>query len=196
MQTSSRLTASSSLRAVSMGRSPGRRPSPSDASASEWKGAPPLPNHPRPTWAVGSPPRRAGPIRWTRSVRLTGRDAASATRGSHPPGGERSRVASGIPGRAPRGARAAPPGTGQGRGPVATVALRIPPGPARPPCRLGGVGRAGPGSRRRARPERSCVRRMPWRAGAGRAGGCAPAGLARARLTPTADAGSGGANPR
>ena len=43
------------LRAVSSGRSPGRRPPPSMRGASTWKGAPPLPNLPKPTWAVGLP---------------------------------------------------------------------------------------------------------------------------------------------
>ena len=42
------------LRAGSSGQSPGRRPPPSMRGASTWKGAPPLPNHPRPTSAVGS----------------------------------------------------------------------------------------------------------------------------------------------
>ena len=37
------------------GKAPRRRPPPSMRSASTWKGAPPLPNHPRPTSAVGSP---------------------------------------------------------------------------------------------------------------------------------------------
>jgi hypothetical protein len=42
------------LRAVSLGRSPGRRPPPSMPEASTWKSASPLPNLPRPTSAVGS----------------------------------------------------------------------------------------------------------------------------------------------
>jgi hypothetical protein len=44
------------LRAISLGQRPGRWPSPSMRSASTWKGAPPLPNHPRPTADVGSRP--------------------------------------------------------------------------------------------------------------------------------------------
>jgi len=44
------------LRAISLGQSPGRWPSPSLRAAATWKGAPPLPNHPRPTLAVGSHP--------------------------------------------------------------------------------------------------------------------------------------------
>jgi len=42
------------LRAISLGQRPGRWPSPSMRSASTWKGAPPLPNHPRPTRTVGT----------------------------------------------------------------------------------------------------------------------------------------------
>jgi hypothetical protein len=44
------------LRAISLGQSPGRWPSPSLRAAATWKGAPPLPNHPSPTLAVGSRP--------------------------------------------------------------------------------------------------------------------------------------------
>ena len=44
------------LRAISLGQSPGRWPSPSLRAASTWKGAQPLPNHPSPTSAVGSRP--------------------------------------------------------------------------------------------------------------------------------------------
>ena len=44
------------LRAISSGQCPGRWPSPSLRSASTWKGALPLPNLPRPTSSVGSPP--------------------------------------------------------------------------------------------------------------------------------------------
>lgn len=44
------------LRAISLGQSPGRWPSPSMRTASTWKGAPPLPNHPSPTSAVGLRP--------------------------------------------------------------------------------------------------------------------------------------------
>ena len=47
------------LRAISLGQSPGRWPSPSIRSVSTWKGAPPLPNHPSPTSAVGSRPARS-----------------------------------------------------------------------------------------------------------------------------------------
>ncbi len=46
------------LRAISLEQSPGRWPSPSMLIASIWKGAPPLPNHPMPTCAVGSRPER------------------------------------------------------------------------------------------------------------------------------------------
>ena len=42
------------LRAISLGLRPDRWSSPSMQSASTWKGAPPLPNHPKPTSAVGS----------------------------------------------------------------------------------------------------------------------------------------------
>lgn len=44
------------LRAISLGQSPGRWPSPSMLIASTWKGARPLPNHPYPTSAVGLRP--------------------------------------------------------------------------------------------------------------------------------------------
>lgn len=44
------------LRAISLGQSPGRWPSPSLRAAATWKGVPPLPNHPSPTSAVGSRP--------------------------------------------------------------------------------------------------------------------------------------------
>jgi hypothetical protein len=44
------------LRAISPGQSPSRWQTPSMRDASKWKGAPPLPNHPKPTLAVGSPP--------------------------------------------------------------------------------------------------------------------------------------------
>ena len=44
------------LRAISSGQSPSRWQTPSMRSASTWKGALPLPNHPRPTLAVGSRP--------------------------------------------------------------------------------------------------------------------------------------------
>ncbi len=44
------------LRAISLGKSPGRWPSPSLRAAATWKGALPLPNHPSPTSAVGSRP--------------------------------------------------------------------------------------------------------------------------------------------
>jgi hypothetical protein len=47
------------LRAISLGQSPGRWPSPSLRAAATWKGAPPLPNHPSPTSAVGSRPARS-----------------------------------------------------------------------------------------------------------------------------------------
>ena len=47
------------LRAISSGETPSRWPSPSLRSASTWKGAPPLPNHPSPTSAVGLPPARS-----------------------------------------------------------------------------------------------------------------------------------------
>lgn len=44
------------LRAISLGPRPDRWSSPSIRSVSTWKGAPPLPNHPSPTSAVGSRP--------------------------------------------------------------------------------------------------------------------------------------------
>ncbi len=47
------------LRAISLGQSPGRWQSPSLRAAATWKGALPLPNHPSPTSAVGSPPARS-----------------------------------------------------------------------------------------------------------------------------------------
>ena len=47
------------LRAISLGQSPGRWPSPSLRAAATWKGARPLPNHPSPTSAVGSRPARS-----------------------------------------------------------------------------------------------------------------------------------------
>jgi hypothetical protein len=47
------------LRAISLGQSPGRWPSPSLRPAATWKGAQPLPNHPSPTSAVGSRPARS-----------------------------------------------------------------------------------------------------------------------------------------
>ena len=47
------------LRAISPEQSPSRWPTPSMRSASTWKGAPPLPNLPSPTLAVGSRPARS-----------------------------------------------------------------------------------------------------------------------------------------
>ena len=44
------------LRAISLGPRPDRWSSPSRRAAATWKGAPPLPNHPSPTLAVGSRP--------------------------------------------------------------------------------------------------------------------------------------------
>ena len=44
------------LRAISLGRCPSRWRTPSMRAASTWRGAPPLPNLPRPTSAVGSHP--------------------------------------------------------------------------------------------------------------------------------------------
>ncbi len=46
------------LRAISLGHSPGRWPTPSMLIASTWKGAQPLPNHPMPTFAVGLRPKQ------------------------------------------------------------------------------------------------------------------------------------------
>jgi len=54
------------LRAISPRQSPGRWRAPSMRCASRWKGAPPLPNHPKPTLAVGSPAGAAGPLRLDR----------------------------------------------------------------------------------------------------------------------------------
>lgn len=82
------------LRAISLGQSPGRWPSPSLRTAATWKGALPLPNHPSPTLAVGSRPAMshqrlvrcptvgaglplASPLR---EVRLVGPDGADANR--------------------------------------------------------------------------------------------------------------------
>lgn len=47
------------LRAISLGQRPDRWSSPSIRSVSTWKGVPPLPNHPKPTFAVGSHPARS-----------------------------------------------------------------------------------------------------------------------------------------
>ena len=47
------------LRAISLGPRPDRWSSPSIRAVSTWKGAPPLPNHPSPTSAVGSRPARS-----------------------------------------------------------------------------------------------------------------------------------------
>ena len=83
-----------SLRAISLGQSPGRWPSPSLRTAATWKGALPLPNHPSPTSAVGSRPARsrqrlarcptegaslplASPLR---EVRVVGPDGAETNR--------------------------------------------------------------------------------------------------------------------
>ena len=44
------------LRAISSGQCPSRWQTPSLRTAPTWKGAPPLPNHPKPTLAVGSRP--------------------------------------------------------------------------------------------------------------------------------------------
>jgi hypothetical protein len=44
------------LRAILLGGTPSRWPTPSLPRASTWKGALPLPNHPRPTCAVGAHP--------------------------------------------------------------------------------------------------------------------------------------------
>ncbi len=46
------------LRAISLGQSPGRWPTPSMLIASTWKDAQPLPNHPSPTCAVGWRPEQ------------------------------------------------------------------------------------------------------------------------------------------
>lgn len=54
------------LRAISPGQSPGRWRTPSMRRASRWKGTPPLPNHPKPTWAVGSPAGAQSPFRLDR----------------------------------------------------------------------------------------------------------------------------------
>jgi hypothetical protein len=79
------------LRAISLGQSPGRWPSPSLRAAAIWKGALPLPNHPSPTLAVGSRPAMsrqrlarcptegaglplASPLREVRVVRPDGAD--------------------------------------------------------------------------------------------------------------------------
>ena len=56
MQTSAHLRLGSTLRAVSSGAMPPADGVPVRCSASEWKGALPLPNLPKPTCAVGSRP--------------------------------------------------------------------------------------------------------------------------------------------
>ena len=56
MQTLPSLRSVRDLRAVSSGPSPGRRRTRSMHGASTWKGASPLPDQPRPTEPVGSPP--------------------------------------------------------------------------------------------------------------------------------------------
>ena len=83
------------LRAISLGPRPDRWSSPSIRSVSTWKGAPPLPNHPSPTSAVGSRPAMsrqclarcptvgaglplASPLR---EVRAVGPDGADTNRG-------------------------------------------------------------------------------------------------------------------
>ncbi|KKN55386.1 hypothetical protein LCGC14_0582810 [marine sediment metagenome] len=82
------------LRAISSGETPSRWPTPSLRAAATWKGAPPLPNHPSPTLAVGSLPARshqrlarcptvgaglplASPLR---EVRVVGPDGADTNR--------------------------------------------------------------------------------------------------------------------
>jgi hypothetical protein len=82
------------LRAISLGPRPDRWSSPSIRAVSTWKRAPPLPNHPSPTSAVGSRPARsrqrlarcpavgaglplASPLR---EVRVVGLDAAATNR--------------------------------------------------------------------------------------------------------------------
>jgi len=82
------------LRAISLGPRPDRWSSPSIRAVSTWKGAPPLPNHPSPTSAVGSRPARsrqrlarcptvgaglplASPLR---EVRVVGPDGADTNR--------------------------------------------------------------------------------------------------------------------
>lgn len=79
------------LRAILLGGTPGRWPSPSLRTAATWKGALPLPNHPCPTLAVGSRPATsrqrlarcptvgaglplASPLREVRVVRPDGAD--------------------------------------------------------------------------------------------------------------------------
>ena len=56
MQTLHRLRRFRDLRAVSSGAWPPADGVPVRCGASEWKGTPPLPNHPKPTFAVGSRP--------------------------------------------------------------------------------------------------------------------------------------------
>lgn len=56
MQTLHRLRRLRDLRAVSSGARPPADGVPVRCAASEWKGALPLPNHPKPTFAVGSRP--------------------------------------------------------------------------------------------------------------------------------------------
>ena len=56
MQTLHRLRRFRDLRAILLGHPPSRWPTPSMRLASIWKGAPPLPNLPKPTCAVGLRP--------------------------------------------------------------------------------------------------------------------------------------------
>ena len=63
------------LRAISPGQSPSRWQTPSMQPASTWKGGPPLPNHPKPTLAVGSPS-----VRRRNSPPESFREAASPSR--------------------------------------------------------------------------------------------------------------------
>ena len=166
MQTSGPLRGHSSLRAVSPGAKPPADGVPRSMRASTWETASPLPNPLGPTWAVGSPPAspvqsaerdrtglRAGMRRRRRSCPMPPNGAG---RTSPPASRSRPRVGPGRclrPGRKPvppvsilrgRPAQFGPEQNGA-RGTV--VVLPLPPRPARPPCRMGGVGRAGPGCR-------------------------------------------------
>lgn len=156
MQTSGPLRGHSSLRAVLLGQSPGRRPPPSMPTASTWKGALPLPNHPGPTSAVGSPPVsscrsaerdrqdwRAGMRRRRRSCPMppdgAGRTSPPASRSGPRIGPEPCRGSAPAPASSVdilRGRSGLDrPRRGGARG--AGVALHLPPGPARLLSRMG-----------------------------------------------------------
>ena len=115
--------------------------------ASTWKGAPPLPSHPRPTCAVGLLP--ASRPDWLDAIASAcgpGCGLGGATiSGSR---AKRDRHRLWYPGTAPWRAssdrdahgRSGTDRAAQGRGRAANVAYCSPPGPTRPPSRLGASG--------------------------------------------------------